>query len=104
MNDTTLHPALAELARQTKREMEDVIRRCQNAIENLDEDELLAAIGALAGRDERIRDASIILGAACRWQLSLDLPPATVSNLQPPSAPTGEGPNEACAKPDAQES
>jgi len=86
-----LHPALEELLVKTGSELEDVALLVADAVEQLEEGNLVGALGALSGCDARIRDAAIVIRAADRWQVRLAEP----STRQPhaPSESAGGAPD-----------
>jgi hypothetical protein len=71
MEPTNLHPVIAELITKTISDMEDTALQCSDASEHLEDGELLGALGALAGCEQRIRNATFIIRAAYEYQHKL---------------------------------
>jgi hypothetical protein len=75
MEAPRIHRALRDLLAKAISGMEDTALRCNEAAEQLEDGELLAALGNLSGCENTIRTTSVIVRAAHDWQMKSNQDP-----------------------------
>jgi len=68
MEQTSMHPVIRDLLERAIEQVENTAIECSEIAEQLENGELLAALGALAGCETTIRTNLVIVRAAHDWQ------------------------------------
>lgn len=72
MDESTTDAVIDELIRKAVSHLEPVAMQVGDALGNLENRELLAAIGALIGCEEAIRSANLVIAITCDYQEKLN--------------------------------
>ncbi len=71
MEQSTSNPIIEELITKAASAIEETALRLSDALENIENRDLLAALGALSGCEENIRNAGIVIRVTREYQQKL---------------------------------
>lgn len=74
MEKSKLHPVIDQIVEKIMSDLEDAGSQCMTAVERLQNENLLGALGALAGCEESVRRVRLMLDAAHLYQNRLNKP------------------------------
>ena len=77
MESPRVHPVLRDLLATAVSEMEDTAIQCSEIAEQLENGELLAALGGLSGCENTIRTTTVVIRAVHDWQQRSNQNPTT---------------------------
>jgi len=72
MEQSTSNPIIEELITKAASAIEETALRLSDALENIENRDLLAALGALSGCEENIRNAGIVIRVTHEYQQKLN--------------------------------